>query len=375
MIFVAFIGGLAAAKKWGPAHGIITAYLLYMAYGLWPLINIAATAALLIYARGLAGDRLTVYAFTTAYAKFLLLPYAISRPIPYYEALWYAAEASPLWRTYAPLTYLPEAPPLQLALEGTLFAAGATALAARALADVVGRQAVFWPLLAPEPLWFGHMALSIPLAWTAAYYATNRRHLFTAFAVLLAAGFHVHGGLLAVFFSALYGAAWTFLLAGIALVTPQSWVLTSLIWRIPGVDPVQIFTIALSKTPLWQIKTIFEAALLSAIALTTGRAQLVAWLGVLGALLTARVPAELAGFVYCHFLAVLPFARLDGRLYAVLATLSLPPFLLQVTYFGLDWEWALKYAEALARGEPAEGPVAEAYREIYGEQAYREIRG
>ena len=366
MIFPALLGGLAAAKRWGPAHGAVTAYLLYVALGISPLLVIALAAALIIHARGLAADRLTLYALAAAYAKFLLLPYVAGRPLPYYEALWYAAEVSPYWRTYAPLTYLPDAPPLQLALEGTLFAAGVAALAARALAEVVGRQAVFWPLLAPEPLWFGHMALAIPLAWLAAYYAAKKRHLFAAFAIALAAGFHVYGGVLAALLAALFGAVWTLLLAPLLLLTPQSWVLISLIWRIPGMDPAQLLTTAFHKTALWQIKTAAEAAVLVAVALAAGRAQAVAWMGLAATLLTARAPAELAGFIYRHFLAVLPFARLNAKLYAMFSALALLPFLLQVTYFGLDWGWALKYSQALAQGQAVEGPVEKAYREIYG---------
>ncbi len=194
MISLALIGGLAAAKRWGPAYGVVAAALLYVAYGLWTPLGVAATAALLAYARGIADDRLTVYALAVAYAKFLLVPYALGRPIPYYEALWYAAEVNPLWRTYAPLAYLPNEPPPQLALEGTIYAAGASALASRALAERIGKRAVLWPLLAPEPLWFGHFALSLPLVWTAAYFAMRRKPYAALLAAALAVAYAIYGG-------------------------------------------------------------------------------------------------------------------------------------------------------------------------------------
>jgi hypothetical protein len=57
----------------------------------------------------------------------------------------------------------------------------------------MGKRAVLWPLLAPEPLWFGHFALSLPLVWTAAYFATRRKPSAALLAAALAAGFHIYG--------------------------------------------------------------------------------------------------------------------------------------------------------------------------------------
>ena len=74
MIFLALIGGLAAAKRWGPAYGVVAAALLYVAYGLWTPLGLAATAALLAYARGIAADRLTIYALAAAFAKSCSCP-------------------------------------------------------------------------------------------------------------------------------------------------------------------------------------------------------------------------------------------------------------------------------------------------------------
>jgi len=365
VIFLALLGGLAAAKKRGPAVGVLATYLLYIAYGVSPPLGVAAAATLLAYARGIAADKLTTYALAITFAKFLLLPYALGRPMPYYEALWYAAGVNQIWKTYAPLTYLPAEPPLQLAVEGTLFVAGASALAARALADVVGRQAILWPLLSTEPLWFGQAPLSIPLAWTAAYYAAKRRHVYVAAAVALATGFHIYGGVLAALLAALHGARWVLLLAPLVFATPHSWVLFDLVSRIPGADPLQLLII-FQRTPTWLVKTGVEAAVLVASALTAGRTQIVAWLGIAGAALAARAPEEFAGFVYRHFIIVLPFAKPSPRLRLMLTAAAFIPYTLQVYNFGLSWEWALKYAEAFAKGEAVEGPIERAYREAYG---------
>jgi hypothetical protein len=237
VISLALISGLATAALTAGRAGVLAYALLYVAYGLWTPLGVAATAALLAYARGIAADRLTVYALAATYAKFLLVPYALGRPIPYYEALWYAAEVNPLWRTYAPLAYLPNEPPPQLALEGTIYAAGASALASRALAERIGKRAVLWPLLAPEPLWFGHFALSLPLLWTAAYFATRRKPSAALLAAALAAGFHIYGGVLALIYAALYGAPQLLLAVPLALLTPQSWILGYLPPEYPAPTP------------------------------------------------------------------------------------------------------------------------------------------
>jgi len=366
VIFLALIGGLAAAKRWGPAYGVVAAALLYVAYGLWTPLGIAATAALLAYARGIAADRLTVYALAAAFAKFLLVPYALGRPIPYYEALWYAAQVSPAWRTYAPLTYLPKEPPLQLALEGTIYAAGASALASRALAERMGERAVLWPLLAPEPLWFGHFALSLPLVWTAAYFAMRRKPSAALLAAALAAGFHIYGGVLALIYAALYGAPQLLLAAPLALLTPQSWVLDSLLARIPGVDPLSKLALLTGRSPIWLAKDGLEAAVLAAATLTAGRAGALAYVGLAAAALAANAPAEFAGFAYRNFLAALPFSGLGRRAYIAAAALAMIPYAMQVWYFGLTWGWAVRYWEAFARGTPIQGPIEEAYRALYG---------
>jgi len=173
----------------------------------------------------------------------------------------------PAWRTYAPLTYLPKEPPLQLALEGTIYAAGASALASRVLAERMGKRAGLWPLLAPEPLWFGHFALSLPLVWTAAYFAMSRKPSAALLAAALAAGFHIYGGVLALIYAALYGAPQLLLAAPLALLTPQSWILGHLLARIPGTDPLSKLTLLTDRAPIWLAKAGLEAAVLAAAAL------------------------------------------------------------------------------------------------------------
>ncbi|ACB39410.1 hypothetical protein [Pyrobaculum neutrophilum] len=364
MIVLALLGGLAVGGRWGAAYGVLAAYLLYVLYGFSPPLGAAAALAAVAAARGLKLDRLALYALAAAFGKFLLLPYLAGRPIPYYEALWYAAQISPVWRTYAPLTYLPHMPPLELAVEGTLFAVGVAALASRALAEAWGRGAVLWPLLAPEPLVFGHFAMAMPLAWTAAYFAQQRRWGLALLSAALAAGFHIYGGAVALLFVALYGAPWSLLLAPLALLAPQSWVLTSLLWRIPGTDLLSVVEkLAFRAEWFWYIKLALELAVVLSAAVSAGRAGVVPLAGVLGALLTARAPEEYAGFVYRHFAAVLPFARL--RPLWAFALLAAVPYLIQVYFFGLDWGWALRYARSFACGCPLEGPVESAYRLIY----------
>jgi hypothetical protein len=366
VISLALIGGLAAAKRWGPAYGVVASALLYVAYGLWTPLGLAATAALLTYARGIVADRLTVYALAAAFAKFLLVPYTLGRPIPYYEALWYAAEVNPLWRTYAPLAYLPKEPPPQLALEGTTYAAGASALASRALAEKMGKRAVPWPLLAPEPLWFGHFALSLPLVWTAAYFAMRRKPYAALLAAALAAGFHIYGGVLALIYAALYGAPQLLLAAPLALLTPQSWILGNLLARIPGADPLSKLALLTDRAPIWLAKAGLEAAVLAAATLTAGRAGALAYAGLAAAAITANTPAEFAGFVYKNFLAALPFSGLGKRAYTAAAALATIPYAIQVWYFGLTWDWAVRYWEAFAGGTPIQGPIEESYRALYG---------
>lgn len=364
MIFFALLGGLAAGGRWGAAYGVFATYILYVLYGLSPPLGVVGALVVIAAARGLRLDKLTLYALATAFGKFLLLPHLASRPIPYYEALWYAAQVSPEWRTYAPLTYLPHMPPLELALEGTLFVVGAAALASRALAEVWGRGAVFWPLLAPEPLVFGHFAMAMPLAWIAAYFARLRRWEWALVSVAFAAGFHIYGGAVALLFVALYGTPWALLLAPLALLTPQSWVLISLLWRIPGTDLLSVLEkVAFRAEWFWYIKLAVELAVVLAAAASAGRAGVVALVGILGALLTARAPQEYAGFVYRHFAVVLPFSR--PRPLWAFALLAFVPYLMQVYFFGLDWGWAVRYAQSFACGCPVEGPVESAYRLIY----------
>ena len=366
MIFLALIGGLAAAKRWGPAYGVVAAALLYVAYGLWTPLGLAATADLQAYARGIADDRLTVCALAVAYAKFLLVPYALGRPIPYYEALWYAAEVNPLWRTYAPLAYLPKEPPPPLALKGTIYAAGTSALASRALAEGMGKRAVLWPLLAPELLWFGHFALSLPLVWTAAYFATRRKLSAAPLAAVLAAGFHIYGAVLALTYAALYGAPQSLLAAPLALLTPQSWILGNLLARVPGVDPLSKLALLTDRAPIWLAKGGIEAAVLAAAMLTAGRAGALAYAGLAAAALAANAPVEFAGFAYRYFLAALPFSGLGRRAYTAGAALATIPYVIQVWYFGLIWDWAVRNWEAFARGTPIQGLIEESYRALYG---------
>lgn len=366
MIFLALFGGLATAKRWGYAAGVLAVYVLYIAYSLWLPLGLALTVALFVVARGIAADRLTLYALAASYGKFLLLPFLMDRPIPYYEALWYAAQVSPYWRTYAPLTYLPSEPPLELALEGTLFAAGAMALASRALAEVLGPQAVLWPLLAPEPVWFGQFDVALPLAWIAAYYAIKRRAAPALASTVLAAGFHIYAGAVSVVFLALYGMPWALLLALPGLLTPESRVLLSLAQRIPGENIWSVISaVAFRADPLWYAKIAVELVVGLGAAALAGRAALLVLLGFVGSILTARAPQEFAGFFYRHILAVLPFSRPGRRTLIVLAALSLFPYVLQVHYFGLSWSWALRYAAAFASGRPIVGPIEQAYRMIY----------
>jgi hypothetical protein len=102
------------------------------------------------------------------------------------------------------------------------------------------------------------------------------------------------------------------------------------------------------RAPIWLAKVGLEAAVLAAAALT------------------ANTPAEFAGFAYRHFLAALPFSGLGRRAYIAAAALAAIPCANQVWYFGLTWDWAVRYWEAFAGGTPMQGPIEAAYRALYG---------
>jgi hypothetical protein len=156
------------------------------------------------------------------------------------------------------------------------------------------------------------------------------------------------------------------LAAPLALLTPQSWILGNLLARIPGVDPLSKLALLTDRAPIWLAKGGLEAAVLAAAALTAGRAGALAYAGLAAAALTANTPAEFAGFAYRHFLAALPFSGLGKRAYTAAAALATIPYAIQVWYFGLTWDWAVRYWEAFARGTPIQGPIEESYRALYG---------
>lgn len=367
MISLAILGGLAIAKKWGLPLGVIGSYLLYITYSINAIAGLATTALLVIYARGLQLDKLTVYALLIAHLKFLLLPYALGRPIPYYEALWYAHRVNPIWQTYAPLTYLPKEPPLQLAVEGTIFVASTAALASRALAEITGPKAVLWPLLAPEPIWFGQWNVAMPLVWIAAYYATKRKPGHVVVTAALAAGFHIYAGVLALGISALY-IPQLLLLVPLMFLTPQSNVLLSLIGRIFSINPLQLLPLLTARSPLWIVKAAIEFAIIVAISLKTGKPGVIPWAGLIASAIIARSPEEFASYAYRHFQTVMPLAKLSKKEYFITVALALIPYVLQVHYFGLSWDWAVAYSQAFAAGTPIHGPIEEAYSKLYIKQ-------
>jgi len=105
---------------------------------------------------------------------------------------------------------------------------------------------------------------------------------------------------------------------------------------------------------------------LATATLTAGRAGALAYAGLAAAALAANTPAEFAGFAYRHFLAALPFSGLGKRAYTAAAALATIPYAIQVWYFGLTWDWAVRYWEAFAGGTPIQGPIEESYRALYG---------
>jgi len=62
------------------------------------------------------------------------------------------------------------------------------------------------------------------------------------------------------------------LIAPLALLTPQSWILGNLLARIPGVDPLSKLAVLTDRAPIWLAKDGLEAAVLVAATLTAGRA-------------------------------------------------------------------------------------------------------
>ncbi len=364
MIELSLVSALAAARRWGYAEGVLAAYVTYVAASLSPWLGAAAAGFFLALGRGVRLDRLGALAVGLASAKFLLAPYVLGRALPYYEALFYAMRQSPLWQSYAPLTYLPGVPPLELAFGGTLLVVVLSALAGRALAEVLGPRAVYWPLLATEPLYFGHFYMSAPLAWVAVYYAARGRPWLALGSGALALGFHVYGGLLAFFSAALWGLWWILPLVPVAFLLPQSWVLFSYAARVPGLDPSSALHLFHYSAPLWLVKVVVEGVFLVLMALMSGRMAVVPAVGLVATLLVARSSVEFGGLLYRHFFLVFPFAvvRLGFRGLVASSVLSLAVFAVVVWFFGLDWGWAVAYAS----GRVAWGPVEEAYRQIYG---------
>nr|WP_287070327.1 hypothetical protein [Pyrobaculum sp.] len=364
MIALAVLGGLAAARRLGPGWGVLAMYLLYLAYGAHPLLFWAGLAGLLALGRGLFWDRQTALAFALAFGKFLLVPFLLGRLLPYYEALWYALRASPAWASYAPLTYLPQAPPLELALGGTLFVVSAAALGGRALAEVWGRGAVLWPLLATQPLWFGQWGMAAPLVWASAYFAAKGSWAGVLASLALASGLHIYGGILAAAAAFLWGARWVVLLAPALFLLPQSWILWALARSLAGSDLASRVALLFSASPWWLAKTAVEGAVLIAAAFYAGRMGVLALLGLVASILLASSRPDFGGYAYRHFLAALPFASagMGRRLLAGLGAASLAPFFAQVWLFGLSADWALYYAST---GDLGAGPVAEAYRAAY----------
>jgi len=105
---------------------------------------------------------------------------------------------------------------------------------------------------------------------------------------------------------------------------------------------------------------------LAAATLTAGRAGALAYAGLAAAALTANTPAEFAGFAYKNFLVALPFSGLGKRAYTAAAALAAILYGIQVWYFGLTWDWAVRYWEAFAGGTPIQGPIEESHRALYG---------
>ncbi|MEM0277918.1 hypothetical protein [Pyrobaculum sp.] len=368
MILPAFLAGLAVARRWGLGWGVVAAYALYVVFSLSSWAGAALTAALIVLARGVYWDKVLGLGLLASIAKFVAVPLALGKVVPYYEALWYAMGASPAWRTYAPLTYLPGLPPLQLAVEGTLFVVLATALASRALAEVWGRRAVLWPLLATEPLYFGHWNAALPLVWAAAYFAARRSYAGVIASALLAAGFHIYGGLMALLVAALLGVWQALLLAPLALALPQSWILFTLAHGALSsitAAPVAGLERLLYWAPYWLAKIAAEGAVLLAAIAYAGRLAVIPLLGTAAGFALAAGRPDFGGYAYKHFLLVLPFsaARMDKKLLWALAAASLFPFLVAVHFFGLSWSWAVYYAST---GNLSTGPIPESYRMIYG---------
>ena len=366
MIILAFLAGLAVAKRWGPAWGVVAAHVLYVAYSLSSWAGAALTAALVIMARGLYWDKVLGIALLASAAKFIALPLALGKAVPYYEALWYAMGADPAWRSYAPLTYLPRISPLELAVEGTLFVVLSAALASRALAEAWGRAAVLWPLIATEPLYFGQWGMALPLVWAAAYFAAKRSYAGVAASALLAAGFHIYGGLMALAVAALLGLWKIMILAPLALALPQSSILFSLarsaLSRITAEPSLGHLP---SWASFWFAKVAVEGAVLLTATTYAGRLAVIPLLGTAAGLVLAAGRPDFGGYAYKHFLLVLPVstAKMDRRLLLALAAASLFPFLMAVHFFGLSWSWAVYYATT---GDLATGPIPESYRVVYG---------
>jgi hypothetical protein len=114
---------------------------------------------------------------------------------------------------------------------------------------------------------------------------------------------------------------------------------------------------------------VISLALISGLAtatLTAGRPGAPAYAGLAAAALAANAPVEFAGFAFRNFLAALPFSGLGKRAYIAAAALAAILYAIQVWYFGLTWERAVKYWEAFARGTPIQVPIEESYRALYG---------
>lgn len=368
MIFLAAFSALGAARRWGYAAGVLAAYISYIALSLSFPLGLASVALFLALGRGVKLDRYALLALGLASFKFLLLPFLLGRPLPYYEALWYASRQLPAWQTYAPLTYLPREPPLELAFDGTFFVVWTAALAGRALAEELGPASLYWPLLATEPVYFGQFYMSAPLVWTTIYYARRKKAAMALASAVLALGFHVYGGLLAGLSMALWGQVWVLLLAPLAFLTPEASVLYSYAARIPGFNPASALSLFHYANPAWGIKVAVEGLYLLVVALLSGRMAAIPALGLLGAFLTARSPTEFGGLLYRHFFVVYPFAaaNMGSRPLYVAAALASALFAVEVSLFGLSWGWAAAYARAFSSGVPIKGPVEEAYAALYG---------
>lgn len=367
MILPAFLAGLAAAKRWGLGWGVLAAYTLYVVFSLNVWAGAALTAALIVLARGVYWDKVLGLSLLASTAKFVAVPLALGKVVPYYEALWYAMGASPEWRTYAPLTYLPRIPPLELAVEGTLFVVLTTALASRALAEVWGQAAVLWPLIATEPLYFGQWGMALPLVWAAAYFAARRNYAGVIASALLATGFHIYGGLMALVVAALLGVWQVLFLAPLALALPQSWILIALahnaLSRLTAAPAgLELF---LRWAPFWLAKVAVEGAVLLVATAYAGRLAVIPLLGTAAGLVLAAGRPDFGGYAYRHFLMVFPFssAKMNRWLLLALAAASLFPFLMAVHFFGLSWSWAVYY---VSTGNLSTGPIPESYRAIYG---------